>query len=171
MKNICTIILTALTLSLTAQDYSELAKVYFSKYLDSKSFSELTSMSLPTFEECKLVFKGQNAKIYFDYIDEMRIKMEDELKKRTFEDELKIELETFADIRIESFCTADILQGKGNYAGGMKKLADKLQKNVTFYEINLLRTVEAEHGVAFKYWVNINGRWVAFPKPWRAFTN
>jgi hypothetical protein len=161
MKKLFTTFLIMLSLSIYSQDYSEQAKNHFSKYLDSKLFIELCSKSFPTIEECKLVFKGQNAYTYFGYIEDIKSKMAEELKKDS---------EKFLDIRIEAFCTSDIIQDKGNYAGGMKSMSDKLQNYVTFYEINLLRTMEAEFGVAYKYWVNINGRWVFFPKPWNAFS-
>jgi hypothetical protein len=142
------------------QNYSEQAKTYFSKKLDSKVFLELCIKSLPTMDDCKLIYKGQNAYTYFGFIADMKSKFQEELKKPT---------ETFVDLKVESFTTEDIHAGKGNYAGGMKNLADKLQPAVTFYKIDLLREKGAEFGVAYKYWANISGKWVFFPKPWTAF--
>jgi hypothetical protein len=145
---------------IAAQDYSAQAKIYFSKYQNSRAFIELCSKSLPTVDECKLVFKGQNAYTYFGYIEEVRTNISEQINK---------ESENFADIRIDTFNSNDIQDNKGNYAGGMRRLKDILQGYITFYEVNLLRTKDAEFGVAYKYWLNINGRWVFFPKPWNAF--
>jgi len=152
--------MTVHTFNAKAQNYSDQAKKYFSKYLTSKSMTELITKSLPTLEDCKLVFKGQNAYTYFRVIEEMKSKLGAELQK---------ENETFVEIGIATFSTQDIEQGKGNYAGGMKNIVDKLQTYVTFYQVKLLREKGAEGGVSFNYWVNINGRWVFFPKPFNAF--
>ena len=51
----------------------------------------------------------------------------------------------------------------------MKNILDKLQSGVTFYNVNMLKEKGAEFGVAYKYWVKIDTRWVYFPKPWAAF--
>lgn len=145
---------------INAQDYSAQAKSYFSKYNNSRAFIELCSKSLPTVDECKLVFKGENAYTYFGYIEELRTNISKELTK---------ENENFEDIRIDTFNSNDIQEDKGNYAGGMRRLKDKLQSYLTFYEVNLLTSKGQEFGIAYKYWLNINGRWVFFPKPWNAF--
>jgi len=159
MKKI-TIILTFLTASFYsfAQDNLTEAKTYFSKYLNTNNFMEDWIKALPTLEECKLVFKGTNADSCFNYIEEMKSKM-------------KVETGTpfYVDLQVESFTTVDILQGKGNYTGGMGKIGDRLQKDIVFYKIELLKTKGAENGMAYNYWVKLNGRWVWFPKPWRAF--
>jgi len=152
--------MTLPSMTTNAQNYSDQAKIYFTKHLTSKSMIELIAKSLPTLDDCKLVFKGQNAYTYFGVMEEMKSKLSDELQK---------EDETFVDIGIETFSTQDIEQGKGNYAGGMKNIVDKLQNYVTFYKVELLREKGAEMGVAYKYWVNINGRWVYFPKTFAAF--
>jgi len=152
-------ILTA-TQFLFGQNNSEQAKTYFGKTLDSKAFLELCVKSLPTIDDCKLIFKGQNAYTYYGFITDLKSKFQEELKKP---------IEKFVDLKVESFTTEDVQSGKGNYAGGMAKIADKLQPAVTFYKIDLLREKDAEFGVAYKYWVNINGKWIFFPKPWTAF--
>jgi hypothetical protein len=154
------IFITLPSMTTNAQNYSDQAKIYFAKHLTSKSMIELIAKSLPTLDDCKLVFKGQNAYTYFGVMEEMKSKLSDELQK---------EDETFVDIGIETFSTQDIEQSKGNYAGGMKNIVDKLQTYVTFYKVELLREKGAEMGVAYKYWVNLNGRWVYFPKPYAAF--
>ncbi len=143
-----------------AQDYSGQLKTYFMGYLKGSALLDMGMKSLPTLEDCKLVFKDEDAATYFKYVEEMRKKTGAETAKDT---------SVFVDVRIESFTSGDLVNGKGNFAGGMKNCADKIKPNCVFYEVNMLRTVGAEAGVSYKYWVNINGRWVFFPKPWRAF--
>ena len=151
-----------ITLSIAAfsQNYSEQARIYFKKNLESSTIMNLCTTSFPTIEDCNLVFKGQNAYTYFGFIEDMKSIIKEEQKKAS---------EKFVDVRIEFFTTSDIEQGKGNYAGGMKDIANKIQSNVTFYKINYLREIGAETGLAYEYWIKIDNRWVFFPKPYRAF--
>lgn len=148
------------THTMQAQDYSAQLKTHFMGYLKGSSLLEMSMKSLPTLEDCKLVFTDADAATYFKYVESMRAKAAGEAAKDT---------SVFVDVRIESFTSGDLASGKGNYAGGMKNCVDKVRPNCVFYEVNMLRTVGAEAGVSYKYWVNINGRWVFFPKPWRAF--
>ncbi len=150
------------TFNIQAQNYSEQGEKFFSKYLSQKAMTELAFKSLPTLEECKLVFKGQNAYTFFGKIQEFKNLLP------TLKNEKN---ETFAEVDIEVFSTQDIEKGKGNYAGGMKNILDKLQPYVLFYKVEQLREKGAELGVAYKYWTNINGRWVFFPKLYSAFDN
>jgi hypothetical protein len=142
-----------------SQDIVSQGTGYFGKYKDGKSVSDLCLKSLPTKEDCKRVFIGTDADTYFLYAQELGKKMGG----------TSIDTSVYKAIRLESFTKQDIIQDKGNYAGGMKNIKDKLQDGVTFYEVNFLRNAGDEHGVAWKYWVNIDNRWVFFPKPWRAF--
>ncbi len=105
------------------------------------------------------MFKGSDADTYFVYAQELGKKMGG----------TSTDTSVYNAIRLESFSKQDIIQDKGNYAGGMKNIKDKLLDGVTFYEVNFLRNAGDENGVAWKYWVNIDNRWVFFPKPWRAF--
>jgi hypothetical protein len=146
--------------NLFAQNYSDQASTYFSKFLTSKSMTDLILKSLPTLDDCKLVFKGQNAYTYFGLVEDMKSKIPAEQTNGN---------EVFVDFRVEAFSTQDLILGKGNPTGGMKKIVDKLQPYVVFYNINLLREKGAEFGVSFNYWVKINNRWVYFLKPWIAF--
>ncbi len=153
-------LLTLVSLTASAQDLSDQAKTYFAKHLDSKAMAELILKSLPTLEEYKSVFKEPDAETYFKAVEEMKAKQGTELSEET---------EAFADVRVESFSTRDIKEGNGNYAGGMEGIVDRLQPDVVFYKISLLREKDAERGLAFKYWGYINGRWVFFPKPYSVF--
>lgn len=143
-----------------AQNYSQQAKTYFNQYLSTQTMTDLIRNSLPTLEDCQLVFKDAYAKQYFDYVEKSKEQM---LPGQVKQDE------KFVAVGVDVFSTQDIQQKKGNYAGGMNGIADKLQAYVTFYKVELLRTEGADAGVSYNYWVNINGRWVFFPKPWHAF--
>ena len=149
------LILVAITNILKSQDYSEQAKTYFGKHLDNKSLTELLKTSLPSLDDCKLIFKGQSANNYYGYIEEMKKKIATEQPK---------DMGTFVDLKLVVFTTNDIVQGKANCSGGMKTIVDKLQSNVTFYDVTLLKEKGAELGVSFKSWIKIENRWVFFPK-------
>jgi hypothetical protein len=70
---------------------------------------------------------------------------------------------------VDTFTTEDVLMHKGNYAGGMNGIADRLIEGVVFYKINFMRKTDDEYGYAYNYWIKIGERWVFFPKPWYAF--
>jgi hypothetical protein len=143
-----------------AQQTNETAKENFKKYLDGKLFLEYAAKSLPTLDECKMIFKGSNADSVYALTQEMKAKLSQAGKSS----------ETFVDVSAESFTTEDMLEGKrGAYTGGMKRIADKINPNIIFYKITYLRTVGAESGMAYNCWVYINKRWVFVPKPWNAF--
>ena len=150
----------SLSKSIFAQDNSKQAREHFGKYLDSKKFLELCIKSLPTLDECKLLFKGQNAYTYFGSIEDIKRQLNEELSKPFIK---------YEDLRIESFTTEDIQNNKGNYAGGMKIIADKLQPNIRFYNVNFLKNKDDKDGMKYQSVININGKWVFCPKPWRSF--
>lgn len=143
-----------------AQDNSKQAREYFGKYIDSKEFLELCINSLPTLDECKLLFKEQNAYTYFGSLEDIRKQLNLELAKPNIR---------YEDLRIETFTTEDIQNNKGNYAGGMKNIADKLQPNIRFYNVNMLKNKGDKYGVDYQSVININGKWIFCPKPWRPF--
>lgn len=147
---------------LIAQDYCTQAKKYFSAYTDSKAVIDLCVKSLPTLDDCKSVLIGTDAYTYFGMITEMANKA----KEETNTDSVK----TYVDVKVESFTTYDIKDGKGNYVGGMKNILSKLQPNVTFYKVSYLKNKGDESGVAYKYWVYIYDHWVFLPKIYAAFS-
>ncbi len=65
---------------------------------------------------------------------------------------------------------AQIAAGEGDageFPGGYRQIADKLKPDVTFYRFKFVRPGETT-GLAFDGLVHVNGRWVMFPKPYRA---
>lgn len=148
--------ITVVSFNAKTQSYTADGAKYFAEHLTSHGMTELISQSLPTLEDCKLIFKGDNADLYYRAIKNKK----NEIAAKTVD-------ESFEDLRINVFSTQDIEKGAGNYAGGMQNIVDKLQPYATFYRVTMLREKGANYGVSYKYWVNIKGRWVFFPKPWR----
>ncbi len=145
---------TAHTTITFAQDYSEQAKGYFTKFLEPGSRKELIN-HLPTLDECKMVFTGLDAFTYFGIMEAAR---------QSFTEEFKMDTAKYVDVKVTCFSTQDIDLNKQNYAGGMRNARNRLQPYVLFYQVSMLRTVGAFGGSSLKYWVFINGRWVFFPK-------
>jgi hypothetical protein len=54
------------------------------------------------------------------------------------------------------------------FPGGYKKITDKLALGHTVYRFKFVEPGQ-DLGMAFDGLVHINGHWVIFPKPWRAF--
>lgn len=144
-------------LTVYAQDYSDQAKVYFSNYMSSKLMGELIVSSLPTKEDCSLIFKDSSAAIYYKTVQN---------KKTKFSNEIDKDITFYQGIRVSAFSKQDIQQGNGNYSGGMNDIVDQLKAYATFYRVEFLKDKNDDSGYVYKYWVNINGRWVFFPKPW-----
>lgn len=151
----CLIILCALIQpgqSAFAQDYSEQGNIYFSNYLSISSMTDLISKSLPNLEDCKLIFKGKYAYTYFGMIEEL---------KAEFANLTKQENRIFEDVNLYAFSTQDITLGQAKYCSGiLKDNLENLQPYIVFYKLEFLESKGDEAGTSFKYWVNINGRWV-----------
>lgn len=130
---------------------------FFKDYMSAAKMNDLIMDRLPDASQCAKVLKGDAADTYAGMVEEMK-----KSPPPTRDEE-------FVDIRVDKFTTEDIHAGKGNYAGGMERIKDKLQDGVTFHKVSLLRTEGAELGVAFKHWVLLDGQWVFFPKIWNAF--
>ena len=135
-------------------------KAYFGNYLNQKSFVDMAFRSLATPEQCRQVFTDSAARIYSDAMIKMKTAYDTTSAIGTAS-------ETFVDVDYEKFTTENVLAGKGNYAGGMAGIKSLLKPGTTFYKIELLREKGAEHGMAYNYWVNLEGQWVFFPKPWK----
>ncbi|MFZ4546133.1 MAG: hypothetical protein ACOYN4_01790 [Bacteroidales bacterium] len=151
-------LLTCLSFSAFSQNYSEQAKMYFGKTLESNSIENLCIASLPTIDDCKLIFIGTSAYTFFGFIEDIKSKMKDTEQRPS---------KTYVEVRVESFTSNDVVQGKDNYPGGMKEIAGKLQPGVTFYKIEYLKEKGAESGLVYNCWAKIDNRWVYFPKPWK----
>lgn len=135
-----------------AQNYSEQGKLYFSNYLSTASMTDLISKSLPTLDDCKLIFKGKYAYTYYGMLEEAKIELAKYLNQ---------ESKSFEDLNLNAFSTQDIELGQAKYASGiLKENLGNLQPYVIFYELEFLKTKGDTAGSSYKYWVNVNGRWV-----------
>ena len=114
--------------------------------------------SLPSLDDCKMVFKDTNADKYFEKIKEINEHWKENI-------ELSESNEIYVDCQIESFTTSDLYLGDD--LGGMERIKNKLQPNVTFYSVRYLREKDSQTGMVYKYFVNIKGDWIYFPKPYR----
>lgn len=67
--------------------------------------------------------------------------------------------------------TSEELQSKsgdaGHFPGGYEQVAAQLQPGVTWYRFKFVEPGN-DLGMAFDGLTHVNGRWVIFPKPWRA---
>ncbi|MEZ4463477.1 MAG: hypothetical protein R3F60_28240 [bacterium] len=74
------------------------------------------------------------------------------------------------ELKLWSASAEELKAGTGNageFPGGYKKIADKLQAGVTIYRFKFVKPGESL-GMAFDGLVHVNGHWVIMPKPWRA---
>lgn len=136
---------------------SDRVETHFLKYLDEKSINDLLINSLPSLDDCKIVFKDTNADKYFEKIKEINEHWKENI-------ELSESNEIHVDCQIESFTTSDLYLGDD--LGGMERIKNKLQPNVTFYSVRYLREKDSQTGMVYKYFVNIKGDWIYFPKPY-----
>jgi len=133
------------------------AKAFFSQYLSGEKITGLIQKSLPDKNDCKAVFKDPDGEAYYAFISQIP------------KDDMGID-GAYTDVKIESFTTSDILNKTSDvFTGGMERIKDKFQPNITFYKVSLLEKAGDERGMALNYWVLLNGKWVFFVKPWRAF--
>lgn len=163
MKKLLLVILSFLFVqNIVAQDYSPKAQAFFSGYLSARQMLDLAGKSLPTRSDCALVFQPEAAETYFAALPKLRQQIA--LSKIQSE-----AAEKFVQVRVHTFSAQDIALNKQIYAGGMARIADKLQPYVLFYEIEQIRDKTDKMGVLYQFWVRIDGRWVYFPKPYSIF--
>lgn len=74
------------------------------------------------------------------------------------------------ELKLASATSEDLKSGSGNageFPGGYKKVADKLQPGLTLYRFKFVEPGK-DLGMSFDGLVHVNGHWVIMPKPWRA---
>jgi len=146
---------------LYSQDYSKEAKNYFENYLSKKDFIDMCYNSFPSIEECKLVFKKQDAYTYFGFIEDLKRKF-----KRVNQKSIN---QSFYKIEIVSGSSNEIIRDADKNSNGMHGIADKLKPNVIFYAVNVFLNEDDKQGNYIRYFVKINSKWVYFFKPEDAF--
>ena len=144
-----------------SQNKTDEAKAFFSEYHNSKDYHNLCVASIPTLEDCRLVLKGPDCDVYYNYVKKIESSIKEESKK---------EIVKYATVKIQSFTSEEVKNGTANATGGMTQISEKLKSNVIFYDVKYLKKSTDEFGFSSKYWVNLNGVWVFFPHIWDAFT-
>lgn len=132
------------------------AKTYFTDHVSD--INSLISKSMPGKDDCKAVFKtSEDADIFLGMVKQM-----------SKEGDMGID-GNFSEVQISTFTTSDLINETRNeaYTGGMLRIKDKLQPNITFYQVTLGN--DGKRGTSLNYWVFVNGHWTFFVKPWRAF--
>lgn len=158
MKKIILLTILSFCFSLYSycQNYSKNAEVFFKKFKTKSSLMAYIINNTPSMEECKYVFKGNLSYTYFAKLTEMK-------RKGMFQS--NDTEQSFEGVKVESFTTEDIIAGKSNISIGMQSAKDFFHPGVIFYKVSFLRQKDAEDGIAYKYFIYINCKWLMFPKP------
>src|ERR1700741_229708 len=134
LKSTCIALLLVSGISVNAQSTAEKAKEFFKDYTSGDKTIGLLAKSLPTKEECSLLFKSaDDAATYYAYVESMKPQLGQGKKG-----------EDFMDVKIDTYTTEDIVNKKENYPGGMNSISTILQPGLTLYKVSFLRTVGAE---------------------------
>jgi hypothetical protein len=154
------VLLFTLTVSVITgygQIYEDQAKSFFSKFKNSTEVAQYIYYNLPTLEECRLVFKGAVADTFYTKINALKVPVEQVIDSPE---------QRFEGVKISTFSSDDVIAERGNTNGGMIGIRNVFLPGVVFYKVSFLKKKEDEYGLAFKYFVFLNGRWVIFPKPY-----
>jgi hypothetical protein len=145
------------------QNYKEQAAVFFNTFKKESTVQQYIINNLPTLEECKFVFKDNIADSFFAKITALRREVPDnmQLPDQSFEGGLKV----------TTFTSDDIIAERGEVNGGMLEIKEVFHPGVIFYKISFLKKKGDEHGLAFKYFVFINCRWIYFTKPYEILSD
>jgi len=135
-----------------SQNLTPDAERFFRQFRLKSEVNAYVSKNFPTLEQCKYIFRGNVAYTYFAKLSELK------------ESTLSKSEDQYLDVKIESFSTSDLICKNGNATPGVKG-RDIFLPDVIFYEVTFLKQKAASLGISYKYFVNINGRWIMFPKP------
>lgn len=126
-----------------AQDYTGSAKKYFSGVTTSSQMADLIAKSAPTIEECRLILSEDWIWKYFGNI----------------QDNLPIEVKKMKALN-ESYSSFEVkvitCEQMGDECG---KVFNKL---VALYGAEFKQ--KSGESTSYNFWVNVNGRWVYFPR-------
>ena len=145
----------------TQKDFDE----YFGRFLlpDSDPV-KLLLLAQPTLADCREVFSDEYfIQVYHFYSHQYLYLVEQpdsDIKMHHLidEDEFRVDTSTYADIK----------SGTHNLPGGISSIYENNAFRPGKLQYHTVRFVQSnqEHGISFKIWVFLNGRWVFFPKPW-----
>ena len=136
---------------------------YFAKFLNPELDPRLLLLQAqPTLADCREVFSDEYYKnvhslysiFYYSILNEEK-SLGDNLRDK---DVYKQHSSSFSEVK----------DGKHNLPGGMSTIYNigaLRPGKLRYYDISF-QAKNSEHGISFKIWVYLNGRWVFFPKPW-----
>jgi len=141
-----------------AQDAENDAINYFNQYLNNKDQFDLITKSLPTLEQCKVVFKDDFVSTYYDFASKLDKRLKIEISKLDYEEH--------AGCKIDSWNTNDLKTDNSSYNGGMDEYMHVLKPNIIFYRLTyLFENGSQSHDSIYKFFVNIDGNWIFFANP------
>jgi hypothetical protein len=137
---------------------------YFLKFLNNDIDPDILLIKAqPNLADCKEIFSEEYYKdiysiysIHYYSILENKTDLSDKLRDKEI-------------YRVKSSTYSDIKSGKHELPGGITKafeLTALRPGKHSFYSI-YFTTKDSEHGISFKVWAFVNGRWVFFPQPWQ----
>lgn len=142
-------------------DNIDVISSHFSSFVNASSDEELLEIykqHKPTINDCKVMFKKDFYKTAYQNINYMY---------NSFDSQKKGLNSGFNDknyCRVNTFTTNDVINNSCEICPGkVKKLASKLNPNITCYIVKFLENEDSEHGITSTFFVEINGRWVYFP--------
>lgn len=162
MKKLTFVLFLFLGFSLHAQEQKDAVTNHFDQYLTHKSIFEMIEKSFPTLEECQQVFIGDNAKVYFNSIQEIKKVIQKILSQPDSETLVKSSYEKFSSNDAKSE------DGKGSF--GMNRIKEVLQPDIIYYMVSYQTNRDSDSKYSpFKFFVKLNGKWLFFPKPTLVF--
>lgn len=156
-KAILSLLMIISVISGYGQINEEQAKSFFSKFNNTTEVAQYIYYNLPTLEECRYVFKDTIADTFYNKLNALKV---------PFEQIKEIPEQTFEGVKILTFSTDDVIAERGNSNGGMTGIKNVFRPGIIFYKVSFLKKKEDEYGIAYKYFIFINSRWVFFPKPY-----
>jgi hypothetical protein len=149
-----TIILFGRPVSTYSQDLSIDAKKFFNQFKTQRDLDTYVSSHLPNLEDCKKIFKGDFAYTYFGKIEELKSQIAAPRSN-----------DPFIEVTVESFTYEERIQRDNPPPERIRIIKGYFITGVRFYAVSFKRKVSDISGITYKYFVNLNGKWVIFPKP------
>ncbi len=142
----------------SAQNHEKDVKEYFKQYLNNRAQLNLINKSLPSLEQCRVVFKDEYTSTYFKFVSNLHKQINAKMAQIDYEEHI--------DLNIDSFNTNDLKNKKSSYTGGMDEYIHVFKPNIIFHRVTyLFENGSQSYNSIYKFFVNINGNWVFFANP------
>ena len=109
---------------------------------------------LPSLADCRAVFKAGGADLVYLFCKNGPDPLESDLQGQ------------FVDMQTAHYTTAQLRALPELLASNKRELREHLLPDIRFYEVTYLAP---ESQLSLRYFVRLDGRWVYFANPWRAF--